>query len=47
MTDSGPFGLSHFPRVHHRYRRRHSLRWWLLLSLIGVATAVWVVPGWR
>ncbi|HIJ37855.1 MAG TPA: hypothetical protein HPP80_03065 [Rhodospirillaceae bacterium] len=47
MTDSGPFGLSHFSRVHHRYRRRHGLPWWSAFMVIAIGGALWLLPGWR
>lgn len=47
MTDSGPLGMSHFPRVHHRYRRGHGLRLWWLLALIAGAALLWLLPAWR
>ncbi|HIJ61766.1 MAG TPA: hypothetical protein HPQ04_03650 [Rhodospirillaceae bacterium] len=48
MTECGRFALSHFPRVHHRYRRQHGgRRWWLVLALIAGAVTLWMLPDWR
>ena len=47
MIYSGRMGLSHYPRAHHRYRRRHGLPWLAALALMAVAVVLWVVPSWR
>ena len=45
MTDSGPMGMSSFPRVHHRRKHGHGLMWWLVV-VVAIGAVVWFAAPW-